>query len=186
MGQKQNANFVETMSERPPFTQLIESLPATVPFVARYRKEQTGGLDEVQLRDIMEHQQRLTELEQRRKTILDAIQGQGQLTPALWATAGTFAALAGLTLLLTLIMQRSLRVKERGLIRASALRENVLPWSRIGRARVGKTELGAYHPKLIVEGPDGRLLDAYGQGLIRVPLEEAAERINAAHPDPRG
>ena len=56
---------------------------ATVPFVARYRKEQTGGLDEVQLRDIMELQQRLTELEQRRKTILDTIQGQGQLTPAL-------------------------------------------------------------------------------------------------------
>ena len=56
---------------------------ATVPFVARYRKEQTGGLDEVQLHDIMEHQQRLTEIEQRRQTILDAIQGQGQLTPAL-------------------------------------------------------------------------------------------------------
>ncbi len=56
---------------------------ATVPFVARYRKEQTGGLDEVQLRDIMERKQYLTELEQRRQTIADAIKSQGLLTPAL-------------------------------------------------------------------------------------------------------
>ena len=44
---------------------------ATVPFVARYRKEATGGLDEVQLRAIGEAQSRLVELEARRATIRD-------------------------------------------------------------------------------------------------------------------
>jgi len=56
---------------------------ATVPFIARYRKEQTGGLDEVQLRDILERKEYVTDLEQRRKTIVEAIRGQGKLTEAL-------------------------------------------------------------------------------------------------------
>ena len=56
---------------------------ATLPFVARYRKEQTGGLDEVQLRDIMERKEYVTDLEQRRSTIVEAIREQGKLTDAL-------------------------------------------------------------------------------------------------------
>ena len=53
---------------------------ATVPFVARYRKEATGGLDEVQLRAILDRKGYFTDLEQRRKTILQAIGEQGKLT----------------------------------------------------------------------------------------------------------
>ena len=53
---------------------------ATVPFVARYRKEATGGLDEVQLRAILDRKGYFTDLEQRRKTILQAIGEQGELT----------------------------------------------------------------------------------------------------------
>lgn len=56
---------------------------ATVPFIARYRKERTGGLDEVQIRDIEERHTYLAELEDRRKTILSAIETQGKLTPEL-------------------------------------------------------------------------------------------------------
>ncbi|NJL45472.1 MAG: RNA-binding transcriptional accessory protein, partial [Leptolyngbyaceae cyanobacterium SM2_3_12] len=56
---------------------------ATVPFVARYRKERTGNLDEVQLRHIAERHQYLTELEERRQTVLDEIAAQGKLTDAL-------------------------------------------------------------------------------------------------------
>ncbi|MBW4483784.1 MAG: RNA-binding transcriptional accessory protein [Tildeniella torsiva UHER 1998/13D] len=59
---------------------------ATVPFVARYRKERTGDLDEVQLRQIAERHQYLTELEDRRQTVLGEIQSQGKLTEALKAT----------------------------------------------------------------------------------------------------
>ncbi len=58
---------------------------ATVPFVARYRKERTGNLDEVQLRQIAERHQYLTELEDRRQTVLAEIEAQGKLTPDLKA-----------------------------------------------------------------------------------------------------
>ncbi|MBK8212436.1 MAG: RNA-binding transcriptional accessory protein [Myxococcales bacterium] len=56
---------------------------ATVPFVARYRKEQTGGLDEVQIRDIDEKRVYYTELLERRKAVLAEIASQGKLTPEL-------------------------------------------------------------------------------------------------------
>ncbi len=56
---------------------------ATLPFVARYRKERTGGLDEVQLRSVLDARKRLTELAQRRDTILQTLKEQGQLTDAL-------------------------------------------------------------------------------------------------------
>ncbi len=53
---------------------------ATVPFVARYRKEATGGLDDTQLRQLSERLVYLREMEDRRKTILDSIRAQGKLT----------------------------------------------------------------------------------------------------------
>src|SRR5690348_11909107 len=56
---------------------------ATVPFVARYRKEATGGLDEVQLRAIEERHSYLVELEGRRASIRAEIESQGKLTPEL-------------------------------------------------------------------------------------------------------
>ena len=57
----------------------------TVPFIARYRKEATGNLDEVQIRDIEEKLGYFRELEDRRKTILASIEDQGKLTPELKA-----------------------------------------------------------------------------------------------------
>ena len=56
---------------------------ATVPFIARYRKEKTGSLDETQLRDIWESYTYLTEWEKRNETILEAIKNQDQLTDKL-------------------------------------------------------------------------------------------------------
>jgi uncharacterized protein len=56
---------------------------ATVPFVARYRKEATGGMDEVQIRTIEDRRNYLIELEERRSTILAEIEKQGKLTPEL-------------------------------------------------------------------------------------------------------
>ncbi|WP_170560733.1 Tex family protein [Ruegeria atlantica] len=53
---------------------------ATVPFVARYRKEATGGLDDTQLRTLSERLTYLRELEARRETILSSIKDQGKLT----------------------------------------------------------------------------------------------------------
>ncbi|GAA5541325.1 MULTISPECIES: Tex family protein [Brucella/Ochrobactrum group] len=56
---------------------------ATVPFVARYRKEVTGGLDDTQLRQLSERLAYLRELEARRASILESIRGQEKLTPEL-------------------------------------------------------------------------------------------------------
>ncbi len=56
---------------------------ATVPFIARYRKEATGGLDDIQLRLLEERLRYLRELEDRRAAILDSIEEQGKLTPEL-------------------------------------------------------------------------------------------------------
>ena len=56
---------------------------ATVPFIARYRKEKTGGLDDTQLRKLEERLGYLRELEDRRATILRSIEEQGKLTPEL-------------------------------------------------------------------------------------------------------
>ena len=58
---------------------------SSVPFIARYRKEQTGGLDEVQIRDIEEKHAYYRELHDRKTSILAEIDGQGKLTPELRA-----------------------------------------------------------------------------------------------------
>src|SRR5579862_9167101 len=58
---------------------------ATVPFIARYRKEVTGGLDDAQLRTLEERLRYLRELEERRAAILDSIRAQGKLTDELKA-----------------------------------------------------------------------------------------------------
>ncbi len=61
---------------------------STVPFIARYRKEVTGGLDDTQLRGIEERLLYLRELEDRRVAILKSIHEQGKLTDALLKSIG--------------------------------------------------------------------------------------------------
>ncbi|ODB93976.1 RNA-binding transcriptional accessory protein [Candidatus Thiodiazotropha endoloripes] len=56
---------------------------ATVPFIARYRKEVTGGLDDTQLRHLVERLSYLNELEERREAVLKSVQEQGKLTDQL-------------------------------------------------------------------------------------------------------
>ena len=61
---------------------LLES-GATIPFIARYRKEATGSLDEVQVADIQDYWKKFAELDKRREAILASIEEQGKLTPEL-------------------------------------------------------------------------------------------------------
>lgn len=53
---------------------------ATIPFISRYRKEATGGLNEVQVAQVKEQNDKLTELIHRRDYILQTIEEQGKLT----------------------------------------------------------------------------------------------------------
>ncbi|RXG24204.1 Tex family protein [Leeuwenhoekiella marinoflava] len=62
--------------------QLLEE-DATIPFIARYRKERTGNLDEVQIGDIVKFKEQFETLEKRKATILKALEEQGVLTPEL-------------------------------------------------------------------------------------------------------
>jgi S1 RNA binding domain protein len=55
----------------------------TIPFISRYRKEKTGGLDEVQIANISQWKDKLTELAKRKETICNTIDEQGKLTPEL-------------------------------------------------------------------------------------------------------
>ena len=56
---------------------------ATIPFISRYRKEATGGLDEVQIEAIQTQYEKLIETAKRKETILNTIQEQGKLTAEL-------------------------------------------------------------------------------------------------------
>ena len=81
-----NLRIAEELSVRAPQVAAAISLldnGATVPFVARYRKEATGALDDAQLRTLEERLKYLRELDERRTAILDSISQQGKLDPAL-------------------------------------------------------------------------------------------------------
>ena len=69
---------------------------ATIPFISRYRKEVTGGMDEVQIGNIRDRNEQLVELESRRETVMSSIEKQGFLTPELKALIERTESLAEL------------------------------------------------------------------------------------------
>jgi len=82
------STIARSLSLRPEQVETVLALSdegATIPFLARYRKEATGGLDEVQLQDILELSAQLKALESRREAILRSVEEQGLLTPELEA-----------------------------------------------------------------------------------------------------
>ncbi|CAD5377596.1 transcriptional accessory protein [Pseudomonas sp. OF001] len=81
-----NARIAEELGVRPQQVAAAVALldeGSTVPFIARYRKEVTGSLDDTQLRTLEERLRYLRELEERRTAILASIEEQGKLTPEL-------------------------------------------------------------------------------------------------------
>jgi uncharacterized protein len=92
---------------------------ATLPFIARYRKEMTGSLDEVQIANVKEELARLTELDKRRESILEAIDKQEKLTDELRARIEACTELNQLEDLYLPYKQkrktRAVKAKEKGL-----------------------------------------------------------------------
>ncbi|MDR1860650.1 MAG: RNA-binding transcriptional accessory protein [Bacteroidales bacterium] len=76
---------IQTSIPEPRIARTLELIDdgATIPFISRYRKEATGGLDEVQIGDIKQQYERLKELANRKNTVLAAIEDQGKLTDSL-------------------------------------------------------------------------------------------------------
>lgn len=69
---------------------------ATIPFIARYRKEATGSFDEVQIMQIRDLKEKLVEIDKRRASIFDSIQEQGKMTPELRKKIETATSLSEL------------------------------------------------------------------------------------------
>lgn len=148
---------------------------ATVPFVARYRKERTGDLDEVQLRQIAERHQYLTELEDRRQTVLCEIQSQGKLTEALKAA---ILACQQKTELEDLYLPyrpkrrtRATMAKEKGL---EPLAQKIEELNKTGKRAILLQEAQAFvHPAKGVQSTDEAL-----QGAADIVAEQVAERAD--------
>ncbi|MBD1918743.1 MULTISPECIES: Tex family protein [Cyanophyceae] len=146
---------------------------ATVPFVARYRKERTGDLDEVQLRQIAERYQYLTELEDRRQTVLTEIESQGKLTDALKAA---ILACQQKTELEDLYLPyrpkrrtRATMAKEKGL---EPLAQKIEELNRTGKRAVLLQEAQSFvNPDKGVQSTDEAL-----QGAADILAEQVAER----------
>ena len=92
---------------------------ATVPFIARYRKEQTGNLDETQIQQISEELQYFNNLEKRKQSILEAIESQDALTSQLKAKIENAENL-------TIIEDLYLPFKKKRKTKADTARENGL------------------------------------------------------------
>ncbi len=148
---------------------------ATVPFVARYRKERTGDLDEVQLRQIAERHQYLTELGDRRQTVLAEIEGQGKLTPAL---KSAILACQQKTELEDLYLPyrpkrrtRATMAKEKGL---EPLAQRIEALNKTGQRAVLRQEAKAFvKPDQGIESADAAL-----QGAADILAEQVAERVD--------
>lgn len=138
----------------------------TVPFIARYRKEATGGLDEVQIRSVESVAQKVRTLEDRRQTILESIREQGELTPEL---KQSISAAADLTTLEDLYgpyrprrQTRATRAIEAGLEPvAEAIRKDESPWP-VAREHLCEDYADA---EAVVEGA----LDIIAEELARLP-----------------
>ena len=91
MGSKSMTNFENWFSEKNPDISLKSAASvlgmtaegATIPFIARYRKEATGGLDEVQIQKVIESKEYWDQITERKKFILCEIEKQGKLTEEL-------------------------------------------------------------------------------------------------------
>ena len=97
----------------------------TIPFIARYRKEMTGNLDEVEIKSIIDLDKNLTALAERKATVLAKIEGQGKLTAELQEAIEAASKLAD-------VEELYLPYKEKRRTKATIARENGLfPLARL-------------------------------------------------------
>lgn len=145
---------------------------ATVPFIARYRKEMTGGLDEVQIRAIEERRAYVLELEERRRAVLESIASQGQLTDELKAkilACDTKAALEDLYLPFRPKRRtRAMIARERGL---GPLAERILAQTAEGDPQVEAAALVDAAKEL----PDVKSVLAGARDIVAEHVAEHAE-----------
>jgi uncharacterized protein len=148
---------------------------ATVPFVARYRKEATGGLDDGAIQRVHDHAARVDAREARRTSILESLRDQNVLTPELQRAIGAAATVTELEdLYLPFKPKRRTRAqtaRERGLAPLAAL---ILEQAPGGQVQT-REALGARYIDPAKDLPD---LDAVFQGARDIVAEQVAERAD--------
>jgi protein Tex len=155
---------------------------ATVPFIARYRKEVTGGLDDTQLRTLAERLVYLRELEARRDTIIESVNSQGKMTDELMAKLSGAATKAELEdLYLPYKPKRRTRAeiaRERGL---GPLAEAILAERAKEPAALAEAYITADVPdvKMALEGARDIVAEAFAEnadllGKLRAHMRNAA------------
>jgi uncharacterized protein len=148
---------------------------ATVPFMARYRKEVTGGLDEVQLLAVKDRSEELAELAARRQTVVESIAGQGKLTDELLKRiTGTLSKTELEDLYLPYKPKRRTRAmiaRERGLEPLAALL-----WAQETSVAGTREALAAAYVSAEKEVPDA---DAAWAGARDIVAEEISDNADA-------
>lgn len=130
---------------------------ATIPFMARYRKEVTGSLDEVVLTSIRDRHEQLIELDQRKESVLKSIDKQGKLTPALTKAIGQAETMTELEdIYLPYKPKRKTKAtvaKEKGLepLAATLFEQAKVDIEKISTSYINK-ELGVNTPEEALEG----------------------------------
>ena len=163
---------------------------ATIPFIARYRKEQTGALDDTQLRQLHERLGQLRELESRREAILGRLREQQQLTPELeqaLLTADSRARLEDLYLpYRPKRRNKAQEAREAGLepLALEALQQGQLPAGKLERFL--NSEAGFIDADTVAEGVRQILLETLSEdaeliGVLRQRLWQQGElQVRAA------
>ena len=146
----------------------------TIPFVARYRKERTGEMNEIQLRQLQERYTYLTELEGRKQAILESIESQGKLTDELRTKITS-------TLQKTELEDLYLPYKPKRRTRATIARERGLePLADIIRALnapdAAAVDLDAEAGRFLSEEKEVATVAAAIQGALDILAEEVAEK----------
>ena len=145
----------------------------TIPFVARYRKEVTGSLDEEQIRNISERTQYLRSLAQRRAEVLASIDGQGKLTPEL-------AAAIHATTKLQELEDLYLPYKQKKRTRATIAKEKGLePLAQLIIAQEEpKVTLEALAQDYLSEDKDVKTAEEAWQGAMDIVAEAVSDRAD--------
>ncbi len=167
---------------------------ATVPFIARYRKEATGGLDDTQLRTLEERLTYLRELEERRAAILKSIEEQGKLTPELAASindADTKARLEDLYLPYKPKRRTKAQIAREAGLEPLALAlladPTLVPEARGGRAssnaEKGVADVGGRARRRALD-PDGDLRRGCRAGRRPAPAAVGARRVDVRRSSP--
>jgi uncharacterized protein len=145
---------------------------ATVPFIARYRKEATGNLDEVKIQDIDECRLYYTALEQRRQTILSSVESQGKLTDELREKIQTCFSKGELEdLYLPFKPKRRTKAGE-------ALRLGLGPLADYIWEQTGSEPVGVYAERFV--SPPEPKIEPVAEAPVEVQAEEPAETPEAA------